>query len=327
MYLSETSHHKDKDSVVTLSTESWTERLASDASSSAMSSANEAETAPVEDPKVWFPEIQRYADDSLSTSCGRRSGIMVIRSARDSGSRTAADSLRQAARVRRSLRFQKHGISGSISGGEQQQPPDVRVTFTTVQIREHGCILGDNPGGTAGPPLTIEWACMSDFTADLEEYEESRPPRRDHLEMQMPASYRRDLLQRAGYTRGEITELTKPVNVARSQRARTREAMKLDGVNELVEKLSRGTLNVLTLGMRKRKERAFLKPYVVMSRLCEKETLSSRATSPSWSVTSCGTVSMEFTEPSETLRAEAMIESPAGRDVSPGRERSAIPAL
>jgi hypothetical protein len=175
------------------------------------------------------------------------------------------------------------------------------VGFTTVQIREHGCILGDNPGGTVGPPITIDWSYLSEFTADLEEYEETRPPRRDPLEMQMPASYRRDLLRRAGYTRGEIADLTRPVNVARAQRARSREAMKLDGVNELAERVSRSTLNVLTLGMRKRKERKFLKPYVVMSRLCEKEILGGRATSPSRSVTSCGTVSMEFTEPSETL--------------------------
>jgi hypothetical protein len=183
---------------------------------------------------------------------------------------------------------------------------------------------------------------MSEVSADLEEYEVSRPPRRDNLEMQMPPSYRKELLRRAGYTRGEITDLTKPVNIARAQRARTRETLNLDGVNELVEKISRKTFNVLTLGMAKRSERKFLKPYVVMSKLYEKEAASSRgsrATSPSRSVSSCETASMEFTEPSETIPAASMefsarpdtfaesdgyIVGVSERDVSPGRDRSAL---
>lgn len=306
----------------------------------------------VTDPKAWIDEVEEAQRDVAELMIGggrhqRRRGIMEIRCARESCSPAATESLRRAARARRAARYQGHLAAASANSNHNGTTGVVRVAFSTVQIREHACILGDNPGGTVGPPLTIDWVAMSDVAVDLEQYETTRPPRRDHLEMQMPASYRKDLLKRAGYTRGEIVELTKPVNIARAQRVRTREAIKLDGVNEIVEKLSRKTMNVLTLGMKKRKERQLLKPYVIMSKLCVGEEMS-RATSPSRSISSCETCSMDFTVSSETAPVhsseaapttqlltvppsdksgkakDAAPEAPLERDISPGRDRSLV---
>jgi hypothetical protein len=53
----------------------------------------------------------------------------------------------------------------------------------------------------------------------------------------------------------EIVRLTAPVNRARALRRATVESLQFSGMEELGEKITRGTVNFLTFGSRKRKER------------------------------------------------------------------------
>jgi hypothetical protein len=135
------------------------------------------------------------------------------------------------------------------------------VSFGNVQIREYPIVLGDNPGGSSGPPLSIEWTHQSESSVPLDAYEQDRPNRRDRAEMCMPAFLRVKMLQEAGYSRAEIVALQKPVNITRVQRRRTNATLNLQTLHEITERTRRKTLNLLSLGTRKRKEKHFLEPF------------------------------------------------------------------
>lgn len=254
------------------------------------------------DPQQYFDELQHWRELSSTPR-----GILTVRSAKASCCSKDVEQLQRASRVKRHARFQKAGMS---------DPETVTVRFSTLQVREYPCILGDNPGGTTGPPIAMDWEHFSEVSVPVDEYEANRPERRGHAEMQMPVGYRLDLLKRCGYSRNQIIEGTKPVNIARAQRVRTRETLQLDPVHALLEKVTRKARHVVTLGARKREERKFLEPYVVMSKLTtstplrRNEARGERSTSPARSATSGDTVSMDFSEP-ETATASSSLSSSA----------------
>jgi hypothetical protein len=132
------------------------------------------------------------------------------------------------------------------------------VRFGHVSIRQYPVIVGDNPAVSGGPPLSIGWEHDDEVTLDVVEYEEQRPPRRKGREMLVPNDVRTDRLREAGYSRAEIVALTKPVNLARSQRRRTLDTLHLQPLYQLHEKLSRKTFSLLTGGRRKKSERHLL---------------------------------------------------------------------
>ena len=135
---------------------------------------------------------------------------------------------------------------------------DSHVNFDVVRIHEHPILLGDNPGGLRGPPLTLDWHAQATFEMTVDDYESRRPVRRTKEECAMPVSARMEILREFGYSRREIVALTKPVNQARARRKATAQAWRLAYVEELVESVARKTKNVLTLGQRKRQERKYL---------------------------------------------------------------------
>jgi hypothetical protein len=137
-------------------------------------------------------------------------------------------------------------------------PSPCGVRFGHVSIRQYPVIVGDNPAVSGGPPLSIGWEYDDEVTLDVVEYEEQRPPRRKGREMLVPTDVRTDRLREAGYSRAEIVALTKPVNLARSQRRRTLDTLHLQPLYQLHEKLSRKTFSLLTGGRRKKSERHLL---------------------------------------------------------------------
>ena len=137
------------------------------------------------------------------------------------------------------------------------------VHFSSVQIREYPVLMGDNPGGVTGPPLTIDWEHQSENDFPIDSYEKDHPHRRSGNEMQIPSFVRATMLKDAGYSRSEIALLQKPVNIARSQRKRTNATMSLDNLMFMTERARRKAIDVATLGSRKRRERKLLKPFVM----------------------------------------------------------------
>eukprot|EP00977_Amphora_coffeiformis_P001933 scaffold370_cov176-Amphora_coffeaeformis.AAC.10 len=132
------------------------------------------------------------------------------------------------------------------------------VKFGAIRLCEHPILVGDNPGGNKGPPLTIDWHAQDTYEMNLDEYEDGRPRRRNKSQLFLPETVRTDMLKICGYSRNEIIEQTRPVNQARQRRKATVQSAKLEGIQELLEKVSRKTFDTLSLGRRKRQERKLM---------------------------------------------------------------------
>jgi hypothetical protein len=92
------------------------------------------------------------------------------------------------------------------------------VTFSAVEFHTHELILGDNPSVSVGPPLAMSWKAVESKILDLEEYETSRPPRRERRDLIVPRSMRETWLRAEGYARSELTEVENEIKVIKKHR-------------------------------------------------------------------------------------------------------------
>jgi len=132
------------------------------------------------------------------------------------------------------------------------------VSFGSLHIREYTVVCGDNPACLTGAPLALGWDVLSEHSLEVVAYEDARPPRRTGRSMIVPKPQREKWLLQAGYSRKELTALTKPVNIARHQRKTTVATMGLSTIETVKESLWRKTRNVLSGGAHKRAEREYL---------------------------------------------------------------------
>lgn len=150
------------------------------------------------------------------------------------------------------------------------------VGFGNITIHEFPIIIGDNPAVCSGPPVTIDWAPVYDNENDdgdtydcynckhrpsvvsVDDYEKHRPTPRVKSELNMPPSYRTELLRRQGYSRREILHGSKTAAVIRGRRRRTNETMHFSAVHELLERIQRSILNATVRRSAKAAERRML---------------------------------------------------------------------
>lgn len=138
----------------------------------------------------------------------------------------------------------------------KQTSTQMQVQFTTVQIRDYGITIGDNPCPRDGPPLTIEWNHHHEDEFTLPEYEATRPERRHNQEMIIPSKVRFEILQKSGCTVKDIIRATKEVDMARRERMETTSMLYRSKTHESLERWRRALRNLVT--NKKRKERKFL---------------------------------------------------------------------
>lgn len=122
----------------------------------------------------------------------------------------------------------KTSSSYIISDGYERSSNSVKLkpstSFSTLEIREYPITLGDNPGGAQGPPISLDWKHNKKHTqvVPLEDYEETRPQRRNRQEMHMPGNTRRwRLLREKGVSVKEIEKATKAADTVRRQRRKS----------------------------------------------------------------------------------------------------------
>jgi hypothetical protein len=134
-------------------------------------------------------------------------------------------SLEPASRGCMKLRTQAESIcrtftssSPCINESSSSSSLQPRVTFSAVEFHTHGLILGDNPSVSVGPPLAISWKAVESKILDLEEYETSRPPRRERRDLVVPRSIRVNWLRAQGYARGELTEVENEIKQIKKHR-------------------------------------------------------------------------------------------------------------
>lgn len=95
------------------------------------------------------------------------------------------------------------------------------ISFSTLEIRHYEMILGDNPGGSSGPPLSLGWNYDEDQTKvlDMEDYEQTREARRkvDQLHIK-PGNRINLLLQHSNCTVQEMQKASNEANEVRKIR-------------------------------------------------------------------------------------------------------------
>jgi hypothetical protein len=79
-------------------------------------------------------------------------------------------------------------------------------------------VLGDNPSVSVGPPLAMGWKAVQSESLDLEDYETSRPPRRQKRDLIIPKTMRVSWLRDAGYARTELTEVEDEIKLIKKYR-------------------------------------------------------------------------------------------------------------
>lgn len=113
------------------------------------------------------------------------------------------------------------------------------VRFKSVQIREHGLMPTINPSVTSGPALGLAWEYNDLPTYSLQSYEQTRPTRRTRAEFQMPQSVRVEILRQEGFSRKEIQETVRAINIARKQRRATVMTQEVEELHLAVEWVGR----------------------------------------------------------------------------------------
>jgi hypothetical protein len=110
----------------------------------------------------------------------------------------------------------KYPSSSSSSNESSSSRPN--ITFSVVAFHTHAIVLGDNPAVSVGPPLAMSWKAVESVSLDLEEYETSRPPRRQKRDLIVPRTMRMDWLRDEGYSRHEVAEVENEIKVIKKYR-------------------------------------------------------------------------------------------------------------
>jgi len=85
-----------------------------------------------------------------------------------------------------------------------------RVAFGSVQVREYNRTIGDNPFVRVGVPVSLDWQFSERSEVPIDEYEQSRPPRKAVLRLSS-ITRRNMLLNVWGYTEEDIANADKEI--------------------------------------------------------------------------------------------------------------------
>lgn len=144
-----------------------------------------------------------------------------------------------------------------------------RVQFSTITIHEHGRRIGDNPSVKRGVPLTLEWDNLNEFVMPIDTYESIRPSekRLSKQELELNATDRHELMISVGYSRNEIRQAIKEMNIIKYKRLRTLETKSLHRLQALLQHLERAIVNATIRRTMKQKERNMIQYWLQQDQL------------------------------------------------------------
>lgn len=90
------------------------------------------------------------------------------------------------------------GSTKSIVQKKKNNQAHRRTSFTTISVREYEQCLGDCSSTQEGAPVSLSWSYEERKSISLDEYEESRKPRRRRSELVLGVMERRQKLLSAG---------------------------------------------------------------------------------------------------------------------------------
>lgn len=177
--------------------------------------------------------INAILDDSPNCICGRprpRRSILTVRSLEESLHNPG---------LSRSRRSGLRASSVSTLGSEDDDSSF--VSFDRLEIRKYPIEVGDNPAVSCGVPLTIGWDHDELATAivSVEDFENSRPPRRRNDELILPKLKREHMMIESGHSRSELTKAVRETIRDKNSRRRTINNLYMENYDEFVESATR----------------------------------------------------------------------------------------
>lgn len=147
----------------------------------------------------------------------------------------------------RTLDESLHSTYGGSENGSKSG--DRTLQFDKIEIREYARTIGDNPSCSSGPPVSISWEYTPVGKISLDEYEETRPPRRSHFEMVLPRKVRHDMLRREWDVPNKYVAeaVRRNVKVKNQRKATVNNLGKATKMEEALESVSRKLKRIIFL--------------------------------------------------------------------------------
>lgn len=124
--------------------------------------------------------------------------------------------------------------------GDDLSKSSRRCVFSSVDIREHERIAGDNPCVSSGVPLSLGWGHFQHQSILLDDYEENKGPSRDKIEMMVPSDVRKEMLRdEFGVEISDMNAAIREVNITKRHRRHTVASEHLEGCSEVLESAKR----------------------------------------------------------------------------------------
>ena len=205
-------------------------------------------------------DTSQHARKSLLSGCQRRSSYFGPTPTRSDGSAVEGILKDHAFHIRRSSLLS--GLSTASENDvkrDKGESPTIKrgVSFSSIDIREHERIAGDNPCVSSGVPLSIGWGHFQHEPISLDDYEAAKGPPRDKIEMMVPASVRRSMLRdEFKVPLADINAAMKSVNITKRNRAHTVASEHLEGWQEVAQSAKRKFKRLVNKSSTKKEEAA-----------------------------------------------------------------------
>eukprot|EP00571_Detonula_confervacea_P000419 CAMPEP_0172314196 /NCGR_PEP_ID=MMETSP1058-20130122/21921_1 /TAXON_ID=83371 /ORGANISM="Detonula confervacea, Strain CCMP 353" /LENGTH=529 /DNA_ID=CAMNT_0013027999 /DNA_START=360 /DNA_END=1949 /DNA_ORIENTATION=+ len=180
-------------------------------------------------------------DDSAHSKVSMLSGISRVSSYRGPKPLKKDGSLPKS--LMKTNRAAPNGIvsTDSLPSPEGGDEPKVRrCSFSSVDIREHERVAGDNPCVSSGVPLSLGWGHYQHQSIRLVDYELNKGPSRDKIEMMVPPNVRKEMLHAGfGVSISDMNAAIREVNITKRQRRHTVATEHMEGWSEVLQSAKR----------------------------------------------------------------------------------------
>lgn len=162
----------------------------------------------------------------------------------------------------------RSAVENKTSVMDARTPRKPKVSFSTVEVRHYERILGDNPGVSSGPPLSIGWNYYDDRTIQLsvDDYEYYQRPCHDESDMVLSRYERETILEALGYSEKEVAKAIRQNYKLKRNRRQTVNNLPVMGIEEVVETAKKSLSKILP-GKKNRSSKKLLKEW--MTGQCE----------------------------------------------------------
>jgi len=130
--------------------------------------------------------------------------------------------------------------SDSSLSSSNHKSPQMRknISFSTLEVRSYDVTLGDNPGVSNGPPVSLDWNYEDSQHINLDEYESLRAPRRSKEEMRLDSQSRQIVLS-SRFTSKDLMAATDIARQIRIQRKKSYKTSNMEPLHEVLESTER----------------------------------------------------------------------------------------